>query len=490
MLTRLRVKGFKSLADVEARFGPFTCISGANGAGKSNLFDAIMFLRDLADHTIVEAAYRVRDRSGGRRGDLRSLFTRGAKSQASVMSFEADFIVPDEVVDDFGRQVKPSSSFLTYRIQLRHVSNDEHVERIELIHEELTYVPISDAKKRLGFGPSKDFLKSAVFGARRADYISTKVDPESAKAVIKLSQDGVQGRPSQVPAEYSPRTVLGSVNSDERPTVLAARREMQSWQLLQLEPARLRASDEFSDDSHITFDGAHIPATLERLRRYEEISGKVAMLLPEVRAISVDVDNARRLKTVMLEQRDGSTHTARALSDGTLRFLGLAVMSLDPEARGLICLEEPENGIHPSRIPAILDLLRSMAVDTSIAADSAAVVKSGEAVNPLRQVIINTHSPLVVRKLRPDDLLVAVPIRHHGASYTAFGALVNSWRTRQQERDTLLTPNVSLSELLDYLNNQETATLDTDETPGTLWQLAAEQGVFEFMQGEPGGAKH
>ena len=49
MLTRLRVQGFKSLIDAEVRFGPFTCIAGANGAGKSNLFDAILFLRDLAD---------------------------------------------------------------------------------------------------------------------------------------------------------------------------------------------------------------------------------------------------------------------------------------------------------------------------------------------------------------------------------------------------------------------------------------------------------
>ena len=41
MLTRLRVKGFKNLVDVEAHFGPFTCIAGANAVGKSNLFDAV-----------------------------------------------------------------------------------------------------------------------------------------------------------------------------------------------------------------------------------------------------------------------------------------------------------------------------------------------------------------------------------------------------------------------------------------------------------------
>jgi len=40
MLTRLKVTGFKNLVDVDIKFGPFTCIAGANGVGKSNLFEA------------------------------------------------------------------------------------------------------------------------------------------------------------------------------------------------------------------------------------------------------------------------------------------------------------------------------------------------------------------------------------------------------------------------------------------------------------------
>ena len=54
----------------------------------------------------------------------------------------------------------------------------------------------------------------------------------------------------------------------------------------------------------------------------------------------------------------GTPHPAWALSDGTLRFLALAVLEMDPETQGLLCLEEPENGIHPARIPAILELLQ------------------------------------------------------------------------------------------------------------------------------------
>jgi AAA15 family ATPase/GTPase len=72
MLTRLKVNGFKNLQDVDVRFGPFTCVAGSNGVGKSNLFDAIHFLSLLADKTFVEAAATVR-RPEGRVGDVSSL---------------------------------------------------------------------------------------------------------------------------------------------------------------------------------------------------------------------------------------------------------------------------------------------------------------------------------------------------------------------------------------------------------------------------------
>jgi AAA15 family ATPase/GTPase len=75
MLTRLKVSGFKNLVDVDVRFGPFTCIAGPNGVGKSNLFDTIRFLSALADRPLIEAAMSVRDESG-KTADIRSLFYR------------------------------------------------------------------------------------------------------------------------------------------------------------------------------------------------------------------------------------------------------------------------------------------------------------------------------------------------------------------------------------------------------------------------------
>lgn len=41
MLTRLEVRGFKNLRHLTVELGPFTCIAGPNGVGKSSLFDAV-----------------------------------------------------------------------------------------------------------------------------------------------------------------------------------------------------------------------------------------------------------------------------------------------------------------------------------------------------------------------------------------------------------------------------------------------------------------
>jgi len=99
MLTRLKVSGFKNLVDVDVYFGPFTCIAGVNGVGKSNLFDAIKFLSALADRSLIEAALSVRD-EGGRTGDVRSLFHRVGDEYDPAMSFEVEMIVPREGLDD------------------------------------------------------------------------------------------------------------------------------------------------------------------------------------------------------------------------------------------------------------------------------------------------------------------------------------------------------------------------------------------------------
>jgi predicted ATPase len=440
MLTRLKVSGFKNLVDVDVRFGPFTCIAGVNGVGKSNLFDAIHFLGVLADRPLLEAAKSVRDERG-QTTDVRSLFHRVGEVNDSQMTFEAEMIIPAEGADDLGQSARASTTFVKYVLVLGFRSEEGPAGPggLELVREELSPIKIGDAPKTLLFDHSKKWRDSAVSGKRNNPFIST--DKEGSNRIIKLHQDNQNskggGRAIERSAPKLPRTVLSSVTAAESPTALLVRREMQSWHLLQLEPSALRKPDEFSNPTRLGMDGAHLPATLNRLAAqakrnngsaegsdvYNRVANRLADLIEDVRDVQVDRDEKRELYTVHVRAKDGTIHPAKALSDGTLRFLALAVLELDPETQGLLCLEEPENGIHPHRIRAMLNLLQDIAVDTQEAVGPD---------NPLRQVIVNTHSPVVVAEVPDDSLLLAqlkdtVSSGKHFES-VRFSCLPKTWR--------------------------------------------------------------
>ncbi len=464
MLTRLQVSGFKNLMNADLRFGPFTCMVGPNGAGKSNLFDAIRFLHALSRHTLMEAAASVGDQDS-RTADVRNLFHHAGGRYSDRMSFTAEMIVPARAVDDLGQEAEASITFLRYSLELAYRGPDDPrmPGALEITKEELIHIPQGAAAKHLLFGHrAKDWRRSVVRGQRRVPYfIST--EEEGGQRIIKLHQDGgSSGRPLSRSAANLPRTVLSVATAAESPTVVVARREMEAWRMLQLEPSALRRPDEFSSPARLGTDGSHLAATVYRMARDSGPSGhdalaaenasrtcsqiamRLSQLIDDVRNIGIDRDEKRELLTLYAEDGEGTHHPARALSDGTLRFLALVVLETDPETNGLMCLEEPENGIHPARIPAILQLLRDIAVDTFQPVGSE---------NPLRQVIVNTHSPAVFQEV-PDDSVIFVKTREamdeHGRLFRRahFQCLSGTWRAKNGGNPDV----VARGDLLAYLN--------------------------------------
>ena len=252
---------------------------------------------------------------------------------------------------------------------------------------------------------------------------------------------------------------------------------MESWRLLQLEPSALRRPDEFTAPTHLKPDGSHLAATLYRLSRTarrngddgsptearaaqtcSRIANRLNELIDDVRDVRIDRDEKREILTLYVQNAEGTGHPARALSDGTLRFLALAVVEMDPDVQGVLCLEEPENGIHPARIPAILQLLRDIAVDASepVGPD-----------NPLRQVIVNTHSPAVFQEV-PDDSVVfvktveTIDAPKHLFKEARLHHLSDTWRAKGSAE----SDRVARGELLAYLNPVLPKIAD-ESAPGT-----------------------
>ena len=273
MLLRLRVTGFKNLYDVDIPFGPFTCIAGPNAAGKSNLFDAITFLSALADRPLLDAALSLRSRDNPG-GDVRRLFHHVGSRYSTEMSFDAEMLVPGTAIDDLGQEAVATTTFLRYRLTLGYRESDATNARLEILREELQHIIKGDFVKHVTFPYGDEWKSTVLLGRRFAPYfISTETD--SGQVYVVVHQDrGTGGRNRKIATRQLPRTVLSTANAAESPTALIARREMQSWRLLQLEPSALRAPDSFNSTDRIDERGHHLPAALARLAKLRVRRGK------------------------------------------------------------------------------------------------------------------------------------------------------------------------------------------------------------------------
>jgi predicted ATPase len=467
MLTRLKVSGFKNLDGLDVRLGPFACIAGPNGAGKSNFFDAIHFLSALADKPLLEAALSIRG-GEGRGGDVRNLFTRVGDRFSEEIFFLVEMIIPETGDDSLGQQAKASITYLKYELKLRYRADmaNRALGGLELVSEDMVHLNRTNAGQQLGFRHSKDWRDSAIRGRRTSAFISTTV--EDGTPFVRLHADAGEdsgGRPRRVLASSLRKTMLSTVNNaSEHRTLVLARQEMVSWIQLQLEPSMLRAPDGFTSPHAIATNGAHLPSTLYHLAQvaeqsgegragdvYQQVANRLSELIENVDSISIDVDEKRQALSVVLTDRQGAAHLASALSDGTLRFLALTVMEADPAPRALLCLEEPENGMHPQRIPAMIRLLQDLAVD---------VEEPIGPTNPLRQVIINTHSPSVVAEVPDDSLLLAQGAVENVAGQRGFRftllSLPGTWRSKLDQA----APTIAKGDLLAYLNPLQNISVD------------------------------
>ena len=452
MITRIKINGFKSLLQTELLFGPFTCIAGENAVGKSNLFDAIIFLSKLAEgnYTIQQAAKSLRSENQ-KHSNIKDIFFRSGSHYFNKMSFEIDMIVSEKAEDDLGQLAEATITSLQYKLELKLNENDEERESIEIIEESLTPIKITDAREQLSVRGKKEWVNSILKGRRgiKTPFISTK------DGRIKLHQDmgkngngrSGKGRSTEYIAEKMPRTLLSTVTS-ESPTAFLARHEMRNWVMLQLEPGALRQPDSIFEvkNAKISANGYHVPATLYRLLNekkerdiFQLLTNKVKELVSAVDEISVEKDEKRDLLTLQIRFKDGLSLPAHSLSDGTLRFLALAIIREDSEHGGLICLEEPENGIHPDKIKEMVQLLEDVATEIEYEVDED---------NPLRQVIINTHSPAVVNAVSTNSLYIASVKEMYmdwlkkKVQFTFFKVDKNTWKAEPNSMNTIVNGDI------------------------------------------------
>ncbi|MBC7483331.1 MAG: AAA family ATPase [Rhizobacter sp.] len=440
MLTRIEIDGFKTFENFSTDLAPFVVILGTNAAGKSNLFDAIQLLSNLASQDVSEAVK-------GMRGEPLELFRRTGAGRSSRLKFAVEVLLDPVVRDPWGSEVKLVHTRLRYEVVLERREIRPGLERVQVAHESATPIFRVGDQWASGLKPTPAFRKRHLKYSRKKPLLTT--ESQETGLNFNIHQDGKQGRVR--PASAAEATVLSSISNAEFPHLFALREELRTWRLLQLDPALLRRPSPVIADDLLAPDGANLAAVLARIKAetltaerpngaLSDIAADLNALIPGVKSLDAQLDKSASEYRVDLTMRDGLPFSSRVVSDGTLRVLALLTLLHDPRHRGLVCFEEPENGVHPARLKQLVRRLQGMVTrpDDLDQDDDA----------PLTQLLLNSHSPVVLSALigldfRPlcdpilfaDTASVVDPAAHEVRRHTRLRAVMTSPQDELLARD-------------------------------------------------------
>ena len=319
----IRIRGFKSIRDLEVELRPVNVLIGANGSGKSNFIGAFSFLREI------------------RSGRLQAYVSRAGGA--------------DRVLH-FGSR---KTTKLSIHIQFENQRNQY----------ELSLTPTADDK----LSPDEEFVFTL---DKRRD------QPDSYDYYLPM-RDGE----------------AGSSGSRSGPAQFV-RGRLDGWRLYHLHDtgfhSPMKKTGDVRDNRFLRDDGSNLAAFLHLLSQKHESSYRLIRRTVQLAAPFFDdfivVPQALNSDKIRLEWRHTGSDAyfdASSLSDGTLRFMALATLLLQPvDLRpSVILLDEPELGLHPYAITLLASMVQQAAVDT--------------------QIILATQSPILLDHFEPEDVLVA-----------------------------------------------------------------------------------
>lgn len=327
-LDYITIKGFKSIGAIEAlQLSPINVLIGPNGAGKSNFIGAFSFLHAIREGRLQDYARR----SGG----AEQLLHFGSKTTKTI-EFHLSFV--NEVNQ--------------YKLNLSPTADD------------------------------------SLFPSSEAAFFWDK-----AKYPNRPWSEGLASRENGREAGISNPDVSGRVAK-------WVRERLGGWRLYHVHDtsaeAPTRKTAKVNDNQFLRPDGSNLPAFLYFLQQrhadsFALIRNTVRRVAPFFEDFSLAPDqlNPDSIRLAWKHKKYDGYYGAAALSDGTLRFIVLATLFLQPsEYRpSVILVDEPELGLHPFAVTLLASLVKQASIQT--------------------QVIVSTQSSLLLDHFEPEDVLVA-----------------------------------------------------------------------------------
>jgi predicted ATPase len=424
MIRRVKIRGYKSLKDIEVEFQPLTVIIWPNAAGKSNLFDALGLLSRLATFPTLGEAFKEH------RGAPVEAFFYGSggltwllTQEAATFTIEVDVELTPEVVTAAERRIQAATTTTTTlawqspevvatverRIQERQSGEAEPALR-RISETRLRYtltVEMAMGSGRLGVKAER-LVALNQDGAEKASTMPF-IQPTGNRLYLQVEG---QGRSFEYTVDQDHTLVSTSLYPPYHPHAMAFKEELSRWHFYYLDPETMRTESSLKEIDTLGPFGADLAAFYHTLRtrspqQFQALNRALCLLLPEVQELSVERTPEGLLRLLVLE--DTVPYSARVISEGTLRILGLLAITNPLAPTTVIGYEEPENGVHPRRLQLIAELLQTAATEG-------------------KQILVNTHSPKLPEYLEPSSLVVCskengattfVPLRDLGPLFRA-----------------------------------------------------------------------
>ena len=331
VLDRITIKGFKSIRSAELEIRPINVLIGANGSGKSNLLEAMAFLQ----------AIRAGNLQGyvGRAGGADRLLHFGAKT-TDEMAFRARF--SNEGICEYRLNLTPTDTGALY--------------------------------------PNSEAL---VFWDK-------EIYPDEPRKKVISGEGGEAG-------------ISKASAGRESPAGKHVRKVIDSWRVYHFHDtgphSPMKKTAALNDNRYLRPDGSNLAAVLYLLREKHEwdygfILRTVQNAAPflEDFALEPQGPNGDTIRLKWKHVGDDDCFDVSALSDGTLRFIALVTLMLQPKENlpSVILLDEPELGMHPAEITLLASMVRYVSKGTTSV-----------------QVILATQSSVLLDQFDPDDVVVA-----------------------------------------------------------------------------------
>lgn len=368
MLREIRVTNLLSFGpqsdSLELR--PLNVLIGPNGSGKSNLVEALSLLRAAPTHL----AAPVRDGGG-----IRDWIWKGSPGATAALEVVVE--------NPLGRQ------------PLRHtIQFTESSQKFELVDErvenETPYTGQDGAYFYYRFQQGRPILNVRDGGKRELHREELSFD----ESILSQRKD---------PDQYPEITYLGQV--------YARIRQYREWSFGRFtaprQPQKADQPNEFLEP-----DCANIGLVLNRLRRDPVAKRRILENLQQLYGGIEDYDVSIEGGTVQVFFHEAglvSPVPATRLSDGTLRYLCLLAILCHPTPPPLLCIEEPELGLHPDIMPTLARLLKTASEHT--------------------QLVVTTHSDILVDELsdQPESVVVCEKLEGQTTTKRLDRQTLNGW---------------------------------------------------------------